>query len=244
MKVLLLTVSTACLVTHHANAQQDSSSDAPGGFGQVVERAAGVMIRVPINERGEELASAAEIRVYEGNGDRGAPTDLKAAWRAAVDGAQAPVVSASTSVDSSTCGWGSHWGSNGWQPVNYFATYRPNFYYNGYNYVYGSPYDHSYYGKEDDLFNGSGYETYGEPINDQVGGQYGGGQYGGGQYGGGQYGGGQYGGGQYGGGQYGGGQYGGGQYGGGQYGGQYNGGNGGQYSGQYAGSRYYYYPRY
>jgi hypothetical protein len=124
----------------------DTSADA-ASFHSVVRASEGVMIGVPINERGEENTSAAQIRVFDGPVP--AVSELPRAWARAVDGTRQPVhdsnADSSTDGDSSTSGWGwNRWGGYGWR-YNYYNYYQPRYYYYGNYYNYGQPYYYTNY---------------------------------------------------------------------------------------------------
>jgi hypothetical protein len=141
-----------------AFASGDSSADAASGFRDVKE-STGVVLRVPINERGEELASAAEMRVHKGEASTSA--DLKTVFEAAtIIPAVAVNRDSSTSADSSTHGWGwNNWYGNGWQSSNYYYSYTPSYNYYGSYYSYNQPYSYNYYSNYSDS-NYYGYRYY------------------------------------------------------------------------------------
>ncbi len=148
IKSALLGLSLAAAVP--AFADGDSSADAAPGFRDVSE-STGVVIRVPINERGEELATAAEMRIHKGASSTSA--DLKSVFDAATAiPADAVNVDSSTSSDSSTHnnGWNNWYGSsygsnNGWQSSYYYNFYTPSYNYYGTYYSYNRPYYNNYY---------------------------------------------------------------------------------------------------
>jgi hypothetical protein len=126
-------------------ADEDSSADAQARFTQTVEDAGGVVLRVPINEQGQELASAAEMRVVSGDVDTS--TNLPEAFRTGVDAGQAPALGgdSSTDADSSTYGWYGGWRGYGWYPSYYYNSYYPRYYSYGNYYNFGYPYYRNYY---------------------------------------------------------------------------------------------------
>lgn len=138
----------------HAWADDDSSAIAGEGFVHQVQQSTGAILRVQINQQGEELVSSAETRVVNS-----APTStasLPAAFAAAPSTSDQPVVTgdSSTSADSSTWGWyyGSYYGS--YYYPSYYYSYYPSYYYYGsyYPYYYSSyysyyPYRYYYYGR-------------------------------------------------------------------------------------------------
>lgn len=162
LKAVLSVAMTAGL-SATAFSQGDSSADA-SGFSDV-QASTGVMIRVPINAQGQELSSAAELRVYK-DSDTSAPADLFSAFAAATAVNSSQVASAGdTSTSYGDNGWddyrgGSYYnnyGSNrygGWQSNNYYYNYQPTYNYYGNCYSYSRPYYHDYYS------HGGGYYGY------------------------------------------------------------------------------------
>lgn len=129
----------------------DSSADARGGFTRQAEQSNGVIIRVPINEKNEELTSAAEMRVYSGEAPTSVDT-MVAAFQGSTPLTEAPTVTQQDiNRDSSTWGW-NRWSYRGWGTPYYYYYYRP-FYYSGFSYYrYTTPYYYNWY---------SGYPYYG-----------------------------------------------------------------------------------
>lgn len=138
----------------------DSSADVDGGFNRLVRSSEAVMIRVPINDRGQENTGAAEIRVHQGDGQVGAPQDFVTAWDSSQDGSNQPVQSLddSDTSDSSTWWWGWRaWRHHGWYN-NYYYSYRPAYFYYGNYYSYSTPYYYNnYYGYTSPVY---GYRYY------------------------------------------------------------------------------------
>jgi hypothetical protein len=147
---ILLGVGLLLSVPSVALADRDSSADVVGGFAQTVIQSDAAILRVPINQQGEEVQDQAELRVYSGKGVTNAE-DLQTAFDQSVS-ALAPSSDTSADVssdaDSSTYGrWG--WRNNyyrGYNYYNYYNYYRPYYYYGGYYYNYGYPsYYYNYY---------------------------------------------------------------------------------------------------
>jgi hypothetical protein len=130
----------------------DTSAD---GFAAIVEDSQAAVLRVPINEKGEELADKAELRVYAGEPESDS-TKLPAVFESSVDVAGQPVLDRSDiDRDSSTSGWYG-WRGNGWYGSYYYYGYRPYYYNYGSYYNYGyNPYYYNYYG-----YNPYGYYGY------------------------------------------------------------------------------------
>jgi len=133
-----------------ANAD-DSNADAPIGFAAAASGAQGVILRVPVNERGEENTDAAEIRFLHESMSGLSEAAVATAWDRAITaeaddtllGRSGPQVD--PRADSSTWGW-NWWRWNGWVRPYYYATYWPTFYYNGwYRYNYYSYWNWGYY---------------------------------------------------------------------------------------------------
>ncbi len=126
----------------------DSNADAAANFTRVVQDAQAAIIKVPVNQQGDELTTAAELRVYAGSPVAEASTSIETAFNAATPTTGVPqVTSDDISRDSSTWGWFGY-GNNGWYN-NYYSSYRPYYYYGGSYYNYSNPYcynDYSYSG--------------------------------------------------------------------------------------------------
>lgn len=132
-----------------AFANSDSSAVDANAMATVVKSSKGVMIRVPVNEQGQELAAGSEMRVVN---DAATSSDTaKSVWDNGLDASKGPRVDSSTSADSSTHGW-RRWGWNNWVGYNwgwyapyYYTTYYPTYYYGDYVYNYGVPTYYNYY---------------------------------------------------------------------------------------------------
>lgn len=146
--------SASASVTGDGEETVEASSQAEGGFDAVVKESSAVVLRVPINAKGEENTSAAEIRLINGSPSMSEQA-LVGAFDSAESMADVPVVDSEETVDVSTCGWNSYYGYGGWQPSYYYSSYQPTYYSYGsyYNYSYSQSY--SYYG-----YNSYGYAGY------------------------------------------------------------------------------------
>lgn len=141
------------LVAVPAFAGDDSSADAGDGFVSHVESSEGVMIKVPINERGEELTDRAEMRVTDASVGTSTSADFATAWNRGVDASSQPQIdpNADTSTDHRgggsarpDYGW-SQWGQCGGYQYNYYYSYQPTYYYYQYTYRYNTPVYYNYY---------------------------------------------------------------------------------------------------
>ena len=128
-----------------AYAAGDSDADAAANFAPTVEASDAVMIRVPTDGRGGENTSAAEIRVVTNGSINGGPSDYLATWDSATDATQQPIatVSGDSNTSSNRDASTNYYGWNPWRGngvyQNYYANYRPTYYY-GFNYwSYGRP---------------------------------------------------------------------------------------------------------
>ena len=136
---LVLGSATAALAANGG----DSDADASAGFVKTVQQSTAVMIRVPVNDKGQENTDAAELRVYTGP-DASTSSNLAAAFEAAKPANSQPSVSAADiSKDSSTHGWYG-WNRCGWQ-TNYYYYYQPTYYCGGSYYRYYQPTYYTYY---------------------------------------------------------------------------------------------------
>ena len=136
----LLLVPSLFLTGLEARADSDSSAMSAVALTSSVQGSAAVMIRVPVDEQGRELAIASELRVIQQETSNSS-AGLQNQWNTGLDVSTAPVVDSSTDADSST-----RWGWNSWHPYSgnwynpyYYNNYRPTYYYGGYNYNYGYP---------------------------------------------------------------------------------------------------------
>jgi hypothetical protein len=143
-RVLLALAVASSLMTAQLVRADDTSADAPSGFGSVIKKSKGVLLRVPVNAQGEENTNAAEMRFYQGENRLEAGERLPTAWdrAVAVDKNDEVVLGKNTSSvnpadDSSTWGW-YHWHWNGWMQPFYYYYYVPTFYY--YNFWYSYPF--------------------------------------------------------------------------------------------------------
>jgi hypothetical protein len=156
MKLNSLLIVNALVFAPAAFADGDSSSDAAAGFVQNLDASEGLMVVVPINDKDEELVSAAETRIVkEGFSIEG---DFATAFNAAepVD-TDAAVTDVDVNSDSATSGW--YYGNttyrnhryyrstNVWCPTYYYRTYTPSYYHRGYRYSYHRPVYRTYPGR-------------------------------------------------------------------------------------------------
>jgi hypothetical protein len=138
----------------------DSSADAANHFLRDVQSSRGVILRVPINERGEEYAPEATMRIVPDSTDSVTATDLLTTWENSKPLDESLQLSADSPTDSSTWGWYGWRGGSSWYRPYYYSSYSPSAYYYGSRYSY-SPYYHSsyysgrYYGGS--YYGGSGY---------------------------------------------------------------------------------------
>ena len=63
MKLSSFLIASAIVFAPAAFADGDSSSDAAAGFVQTLDASEGLMVLVPVNDKDEELVSAAETRI-------------------------------------------------------------------------------------------------------------------------------------------------------------------------------------
>jgi hypothetical protein len=150
-----LLLGTALVVAPNAAwADDDSSADASGGYTEYVKQSEAVVIKVPINERGEELVEAAEMRTYAGDAVTSSDNvKIKAAFEVGETIEGTPQLSdGDISRDSSTWGWrgwhgrhGYNYGYNYGYYNNYYYNYSPSYYGGGGYYNYGSPYYYDNY---------------------------------------------------------------------------------------------------
>ena len=147
-------IFTATIVALGLNSLALGSSDSvlsdSSAMVTVVKSSKGAMIRVPVDNEGRELLSAAELRVVNDSVTKNDTSKLPQAWDRGLDVTNAPVRDSSTSSDSSTRGhfWGWNpwrWNYVGWYNPYYYTGYWPSYYYNGYTYSYGAPYYYNYY---------------------------------------------------------------------------------------------------
>ena len=154
MKLSSILIANALVFAPVAFADGDSSSDAAAGFVQTLDASEGLMVLVPVNDKGEELVSAAETRIVkEGFSIDG---DFQTAFtESEVVNTDAGVTDVDVNADSATSGW--YYGSsyrnhryyrtnNVWCPT-YYNSYSPSYYYQGYRYSYQRPVYRSYPGR-------------------------------------------------------------------------------------------------
>jgi len=116
----------------------DSSADAIRGFTDKVEASKGFILRVPINEDGEEYNDGATARLHVDGTDVADPDDIAAAWEESMDINNQPQLDDDELSDSSTWGWWG-WRGRGWSRPYYYYSYRPSYNYYGYRYTYSTP---------------------------------------------------------------------------------------------------------
>jgi len=120
-------------------AQTDSSADAGPGFVAKVEAANGVILRVPINQLGQENTSQAEMRLHLDDIEVTSVATAETVWERATSIEAQPIVTDSDIEDGSTYGWWGYRRSN-WSNAYYYNTYRPRYFYYGTYYNYSQPY--------------------------------------------------------------------------------------------------------
>lgn len=128
----------------YADGPSDSSSDASRGFLSDVQASKALVLRVPINERGEENTSMASMRLYQGDEDLSQGADIVTAWDESKSIDDQPTVSGDAPTDGSTWGWYGYRG-RGWARPYYYSGYTPYAYYYGSSYYYRTPSYYSYY---------------------------------------------------------------------------------------------------
>ena len=126
----------------------DSSSDARDGFLNTLQSSEGLLVRVPVNEAGEELVSEAETRVYSGDAITSASDYAAAFDSASAVSTDAVVTEFDLRSDSSTSGWyygDSHYRTYsrcrtpGYWSHGYYRSYYPSYYSYGRYYPYYRP---------------------------------------------------------------------------------------------------------
>lgn len=159
IKLAMLGSALGCCLTFAvpalADGPTDTSSDVAQGFLADVQATKAVVIRVPINEQGEENTSAAMMRMYQGDTDLSQGQEIVDAFTSGKSVDSQPTFS-DTPTDSSTWGWYGYRGY-GWRSPYYYYGYRPYAYYGGYSYRYYTPSYYSYYGS---YYPYSGYRYY------------------------------------------------------------------------------------
>lgn len=127
-----------------AMADDDSSSDATGGFAHQVAESQGVIIQVPIDAQGDELTDEAVLRLHAGQ-DLSTSGDFSAAFDAGQSTVDQPQIDPSSDSSTSGYGWNSYRG-RGWQnSYYYYNSYRPTYYSYGNYWNYSTPYYRNYY---------------------------------------------------------------------------------------------------
>jgi hypothetical protein len=148
-------VASVLLLSPVAFADGDSSSDARDGFVATLKETDGLIINVPINEKGEELVSEAKTIMHRGGGLTPV-SDYATAFTAgeSVD-VNAAVTETDIASDSATSGWYygranysayRHYSGPGYYSRNYYNTYYPSYYSYGNYYGYSRPSCRTYYG--------------------------------------------------------------------------------------------------
>lgn len=129
------------LMTQAAYADSDSSADVAEGFVATLEEAPGLILRVNINQQGQEDTGSAVMKVATQKVQSAA--QLQQAFDKGKDTSSQPqITQKDIEADSSTFGFFPIRFSFGWQQPYYYSNYYPNYYYGGYYYNYGRPYYH------------------------------------------------------------------------------------------------------
>lgn len=164
-----IAMTTFCWLSATALAENnkpniDSNADQSGGFTEIANKVQGVMIRVPINENGEENTNLADLRVFKGLPNELVPVDLESTWNESEPLNGIPQISnQDITKDSSTYGV-FRWQGSGWGHPYHYASYRPRFYANGYYWRFGAP---RYY--DQGLYSGyNGYRYYYYPRYEEI----------------------------------------------------------------------------
>lgn len=162
-------LAIALLLAPPAFADGDSSSDARNGFISTLQQSEGLMVKVPVNQAGEELVSEAETRIYTGEAIVSESDFAKAFDRSTAVDSTEIVTEDQVANDSSTAGWYygprhySHYryyGTPGYWSRGYYTGYYPSYYYYGSYYPYSSPYWRTYYGPGYGYYPYYGYRYY------------------------------------------------------------------------------------
>jgi len=160
--------ASALVLGPPAFADGDSSSDARDGFVETLKETDGLIIKVPINEKGEELVSAAETIIHRG-GDLTSESDYATAFASGepVD-IDAAVTELDVASDSATSGWyygRAHYNNYryyqtpGYYSTNFYRTYYPSYYSYGTYYRYARPTYRTYYGNRS-IYGNYGHRYY------------------------------------------------------------------------------------
>jgi hypothetical protein len=136
--IALLVTMSAPISAQNPPPAGDSNADART-FSQTVNASPGIIIRVPINARGEEDTSSSEMRMVPTTAAPTSGDSVPTAWDAATDVSAVPQIGGGDSnTDSSTWGW-HRWRGGGWHQPWYYNTYQPRYYWNTYNWYYSTP---------------------------------------------------------------------------------------------------------
>jgi len=169
-KMRTVLVASALLLGPVAVADGDSSSDAQDGFVNTLKETDGLIIKVPINEKGEELVSEAQTALHSG-GALTPESDYATAFSSGetVD-VNAAVTATDVASDSATSGWYygrthystyNHYRTPGYYSTNFYRTYYPSYYSYGTYYQYSRPTWRTYYGHRSPIGFGHRYYYYG-----------------------------------------------------------------------------------
>lgn len=153
---------SSLLMTSPMAFADDSSSDARDGFLNVLQSSEGLIVKVPVNEAGEELVSEAETRIYKGDALTSTSDYATAFETGTTVSTDAVVTERDLAADSSTSGW--YYGSPQYSSYSYYRTpgYWSRDYYRSYYpsyYSYGSYYP--YYQPSWRTYTGHRYPQYG-----------------------------------------------------------------------------------
>jgi hypothetical protein len=148
VKSTLLTTAMLFMGSMPPAIADDSNADAPGGFADQMNRTRGVVLRVPINARGEENTDSAEIRFFQRNEPVTKATNPGHLWNSATRVKETPEVMGTNipaGSDSSTFGW-FVWHNFGWMYPYYYYRYYPTYYYYGNYWYYNYYWNWNWYG--------------------------------------------------------------------------------------------------
>jgi len=154
----LLTVAAMFSVGTAALAQDDSSTNAAGGYAETVVASEGVVLRVPVDANGFENKAAAELRITGAVDSANAAVEAFEAGTAVAKDALFDVSSDSSTgrggyyggYNSYGCGWNSysHYGYN--SHYGSYSYYQPTYTYNYTNrwsYSHSNTYSSNSYGQ-------------------------------------------------------------------------------------------------
>jgi hypothetical protein len=161
-------LTTGLMLSPVAFADGDSSSDVQHGFITTLQASEGLIIKVPINEAGEELVSEAETRIT--TEAVGSESDYATAFDSgtAVNLDEA-VTEFDVAADSATYGWYygrshyrdySHYRTPGYWSSSYYRSYYPSYYSYGSYYPYYRPTFRTYYGSYGHHYRHYGHRYY------------------------------------------------------------------------------------